>query len=483
MPFLRYAFGVKRFLLGALGAGIIAAIATATPDANANGRFPESNQIAFSPSDPNLVLMRVTFGLLVSHDRGKTWDWVCERAIGVSGSEDPMYGITTSGAIFGSTFEGLQVSRDGACKWDVYAGELEKQVFIDLAVNPSDKKNVFAFASSYDKQDDAGNLLFRSFLFETKDEQTFTKLAANFDSGLLGHTVDFAQSAPDRIYLTAARDPGAAPRAFLLVSKNRGQTFEETPITLEGTERAVYIAGVDPKNADRLYMRTSNGADKPSRLLVSDDGGKTVRTVFTADNALLGFALSLDGTKVFVGGPRAQIQLQPNMPPIVKPVGIFKANAADLVFTRVNERDVQCLAMAEDGLWACSNEAHNGFVAGLSKDEGVTFEAKLHFCDIRGPLACPDDKNVAECKGDRRDTPFSCAPCWTQQKNVLGCGLIDAGVDGGSGGEGSTEPLADPGGGGCQCSAAPASSLGAFAGFLAFVTGVLALLMRARQKR
>ena len=37
--------------------------------ARANGRFPESNQLVFSAQEPDLVLLRVTFGLLVSHDR------------------------------------------------------------------------------------------------------------------------------------------------------------------------------------------------------------------------------------------------------------------------------------------------------------------------------------------------------------------------------------------------------------------------------
>ena len=40
-----------------------------------------------SKGDPDLVILRVTFGLLVSHDRGKTFDWVCEQSINVTGGQ------------------------------------------------------------------------------------------------------------------------------------------------------------------------------------------------------------------------------------------------------------------------------------------------------------------------------------------------------------------------------------------------------------
>lgn len=43
-------------------------------DARANGRFPQSNAIFFAPNDSDLVLLRTTFGEVISHDRGKTWD-------------------------------------------------------------------------------------------------------------------------------------------------------------------------------------------------------------------------------------------------------------------------------------------------------------------------------------------------------------------------------------------------------------------------
>jgi len=443
-------------LLAAAAACFTATLLQSEP-ASANGRFPEANAISFSVADPNLVLMRVTFGLLVSKDRGKTWDWVCEQAIGFSGVEDPMYAATPNGTIVGTTFQGLTMTKDTACTWAFAGGDLDKQVFIDLTQNPSDPKNVISFASSYDRQDDAGNILFNSRLFETKDEgTTHQALGPQLDPGLLGYTIDLTKSDPDRLYLTAVRDPGTQPRGFLLVSKNRGQSYTEVSIPFVDTERALFIAAVDPNNANRVYLRTSNGTDKPTRLIEVDidpDGGtEVVKVLYTAKGALFGFALSPDGSKIWIGGNKD---------------GVLQASTTDFVFTQKSSLEVQCLAYAEDGLWACSNE-RSGFVAGLSKDDGATFETKLHFCDIRGPLECGPTSAQAE----------RCAPAWPAQKAVLGCGgdPFDAG-DGGNkdGGSDLGEPPSDN----CNCRTAPSSP------WAAVVTAGLAVLalLRIRRRR
>jgi hypothetical protein len=446
-----------------LGLSCACAIATASVTAQANSRYPESNQIVFAQHDPDLVLLRVTFGLLVSHDRGRTFDWVCEESIGFSGIEDPMYTVTPSNAYVGTTFQGLTVTRDNACGWSFVEGDLTSQVFIDLAPNPNDAKNIVVFASSYDHQDEAGNILFTSKLWETKDEaQTFEQLGDKLDPALLGHTLDLTKTDPNRIYLTALRNPGTQPNAFLLTSKDHGKTWEEQEIPLEEGERAIYIAAVDPNDAERVYIRTYNSVDKPTRLLVRDapEGGPpTIRTVYNAQGALLGFALTPDGSKVFIGGPKD---------------GIRVASTTDFAFEQRSKIEVQCLAVSQDGLWACSNE-QNGFVAGLSQDEGVTFEPRLHFCDIRGPLTCAQGTST----NDR------CSQRWPLQKAALGCGGLPEGSSSGGPFDAGGGFPAEPNGGsnsgnGCGCRAAPAGPWGA----IAVVAGMaLALLRRARPKR
>lgn len=442
------------------------------PDAHANGRFPESNQITFSPNEPDLVLLRVTFGLLISHDRGHTFDWVCEQSIGFSGAEDPMYTVTPSKTIVGTTFQGVTITKDQACGWSFFGGDLTQQVFIDLSANPADTKNIVVFASSYDKQDGDGGILFTSKLWETKDEATsFQQLGQPLDPALLGYTVDLTATDPNRIYVTAVREPGSPPpgKAVLLVSKNHGQSWEEEPVPLVDTERSVYVAAVDPKNPERVYLRTSNMVDKPTRLIVRDatDGGQpTQKVVFTGQGGLNGFALSLDGSKVWVGGPRD---------------GVNVANTTDFTFQHKSDLDTGCLAVTEEGLWACSNECggrdqngqcRGGFIAGISKDEGATFEPRLHFCDIRGPLACSAQTN----------TNLRCNPLWPAQRALLGCGGDTDGGKPGDGGAfsdaGDFEELPPPKKD-CGCHTTPAGPWGAFISVL----GGAILFFRRRQKK
>jgi len=418
----------------------VAAAATvlfaAAPEARANSRFPESNAMFFAPNNPDLVLLRVTFGLLVSRDRGKTWDWVCEPSIGLTGSEDPMYTVTPTGTILGSTFQGLTISRDTACSFEYAGGALNELVFIDVTTRPSTPDKVLVFASSYGGQNPDLTAFYKSTVYETVDDgKTFTALGPDLDKSLLGETVDIAPSDPDRIYVSALRNAGQATRVgVVLRSRDHGKTYEEVIVPLIDTEKAPFMSGIDPKNPDRIYVRTSNASDKPSRLLVSDDAGTTFRTIFTGAGPLMGIAFTPDGSKVYVGGPLD---------------GLHVASTTDFAFTKKKDISIQCLAFRDDGLWACSNEK-GGFIAGLSKDDGANFEPKLRLCEIRGALDCPAGSK----------TNFQCvvggeyaqrAQTWPAQKSRLGCSPPegDAAVDGAAPDAAPSDPGIDAGGGGC----------------------------------
>src|SRR5262245_37842212 len=88
------------------------ALAAAAHPAWANGRPPSTSSIAFRPGHDSDVAAGLTFGLLISHDAGATWAWICETAVGYGGTYDPHYAFSTSGALFASTFDGLKVARD-----------------------------------------------------------------------------------------------------------------------------------------------------------------------------------------------------------------------------------------------------------------------------------------------------------------------------------------------------------------------------------
>ena len=459
--FSRFSFAVSGRVAGAA----LAVLCVAQP-ASANGRFPQSTHFFFSDKDPNLVLERTTFGLLVSHDRGKTFQWVCEPSMGLTGSEDTMLAVTSSSAIVATTFQGLSHTEDQACSWALVPGDTAGQVFIDLAQNPNDAANVIAFSSNFKGLIDGGKSTFTSQLWESKDEgKTFTKLGQPVDDQILTYTVDLTKTDPNRIYATGARNPGIAPIGSFLISPDHGSSWTEIVVPLVGTERSLWIAGVDPTNSNRVYVRTSNAVTSAAdRLLLievdADGGAATQRTLYTATGSLLGFALSADGSRVFVGGPKD---------------GVKVASTTDFAWQARANIQVQCLAVTGDGLWACSNE-QSGFIAGISHDEGATFQPLIHFCDIQGPLTCGPNTGVAN----------QCTSIWPGQKEALGCidnGAVASGNDGGAASSDNAGPISSSG---SKCSAEVPGLAGLRGEWSALVPGVIVaggVLARRRRKR
>ena len=97
---------------------LASSLAMARHRAMANGRPPVTNGVYFQARTMRSSLyVRTTFGLLVSHDDGCSFRWVCEQNIGYGGTFDPKYAIATDGTIFATTFTGLRVSRDGGCSF------------------------------------------------------------------------------------------------------------------------------------------------------------------------------------------------------------------------------------------------------------------------------------------------------------------------------------------------------------------------------
>jgi photosystem II stability/assembly factor-like uncharacterized protein len=375
-----------------VGACVVALALGGAQPALANGRFPASNGVLFAPGDTDTVVVRVTFGLLVTKDRGRSWGWVCERAIGFSGPEDPTYVITKSGAIVAGLFDGLRVSRDGGCTWE--AVRTDGSVFVDVTLRSDGA--VLALASSYDRHGDGGSLYKTQVWLSTDDARSFVALAPRFDPTLLGETVEVAPSDPQRVYVSAVRGDDVGRQGVLLVSVDGGKRWVERAVALEAKELAPFIAAVDPKHADRIYLRTSASPESPTRLLVTENAGRTYRKLLGAKGPLLGFALTEDGARVQVGGPDD---------------GLYTGSAGALALTETSKLKVQCLSRTAGALWACSSEG-GGFVAGVSVDEGATFEPRLHLRDIAGPIACAEGTAVAR----------ECALDWSKLQRELGLG-------------------------------------------------------------
>ena len=378
----------------------LALVLLGAPGVRANGRFPASSGVVFAPGDDASIFVRVTFGLLVSRDNGTSWRWICERAIGFSGPEDPSYVVTKSGAIVAGMFDGLRVSRDGGCTWQPL--RTEAAVFVDLTMRSDGA--LLALASSYDRHTDAGSLYKTQLFISTDDARSFAPVGPRLDETLLAESVEVAPSDPRRIYVSAVRGADSVRKGAMLVSLDGGLKWIERALYLAPKELGPYIAAVDATRPDRVYVRTSASPESPTRLLVSDDAAKTYRNLLDAKGPLLGFALAPDGNSLHVGGPED---------------GLLTGALDGTPLTQAAKLKVQCLTRQGNALWACSNEA-SGFVAGTSADAGPVFAARLHLGDIAGPLECAKGSSVAkECETD-----------WRKLRSDLG--LDDAPVDAGA---------------------------------------------------
>jgi photosystem II stability/assembly factor-like uncharacterized protein len=386
----------------------------------ANGRFPKANQLTVTPGKPEQMVLRTTFGVVFSNDRGAHWKWVCEQAVGYGGEWDPPIGVMSSGMVLAGTIDGLTLSPDHGCAWNL-AENVRKRAIIDVVVRANAPNEGFALASAGAGEDDAGAPLFKTEIFGTADDgKSWTAANSPFDATFVAETIDVAASDPKRMYVSGS----SSGNGVLYVSVDGGAAFEKRDVPLDKPkERNPFVAAVDPKNADRIYVRT-NGTT--SRLLVSDDAGKTYRPVFSGP-PLVGFALSPDGSRVWVGSNQ----------------GLSGASTTDFAFEKLNDSAIECLFAVEDRLYECVSDAKLSFILGQSIDGGRTFSHVLGLSDVEGPLACPSDSTAAQC-----------VAVWPTTKD-----LIDPlGVPADAGAE--SVPGVYKATGGCSAAAAPIARFG-----------------------
>ena len=424
------------------------AVVAAAGSARANGRFPAAGQLVVSPKDPSHLMVRTTYGLLFSDDSGQNWDWLCEKAVGYGAQvEDPSFAITADDSVVVSTFEGLAISPDHGCAWSFAGGALDKRLMTDVAIHADDPSHVLALVSQYQDMFGDGGFEYTNLIFASTDNgATWNQIGSPLDSTFIAETLDTAKSDPQRIYVSGILGTGTGAVGIFLTSKDGGQSFTETTIPLiSADEHAPYIGGVDPSDADRVYVRIAGASS--GRLLVSKNAGATFDPIFSGP-PLLGFALSSDGSKVFVGSQN----------------GLSEASSVDLAFATKSNIVVQCLATSGSTLYACSADDPSGFIVGASTDDGATFTPLLHLSSLRGPLSCPQGA-----------TANLCLPDWPSVAANLG-ETIDAGSDA------STSAGAPPSSSGCSCDL-PSGRNASFGAFGALLASIGAAAFRRKRKK
>jgi hypothetical protein len=464
-----------------------AALATtcfAVPPAYANGRYPAANQLVISPVDPHLLVLRSTFGVLVSRDAGAHWDWVCEDAIGFGEAgtdEDPAIGVTQSAAILAGTQEGLTVSPDTGCSWSFVPNV--SQWAVDVSVRRDQPASALALSRSFYGNVGDGGTTFSPALFSTVDNgATWAPYGAPLDPRIAAETVDSAPSDHRYVYVSGFLVVAGIPQGLLLASVDDGATWTPYQVPIDPlADIDVLIGGVDPTNPLRVYLRVVRTTG--SQLVVTDDGGKTFRTVLTTTVGMPGFAISPDGSKVYLGGDD----------------GVRVAPSATLTFTKVSDQTVGCLAASQTTLYACASLVDSSsYVLAASTDDGATFAPILHMCDIRGPLACGPGTSEEVCVGEwplQRESiapdagPTGCPP--PQEAGAESGsegGVADAGtdVDAGEPADASSDAgqPGEPHKGGCSCGTVGIAGTVVDACLAPLlVTGLMFALQTRRRKR
>ncbi|HEY1960057.1 MAG TPA: hypothetical protein VGH28_30820 [Polyangiaceae bacterium] len=347
-------------LLGAIVRFMLFCAVYAEGTALANGRFPRAQQIVSTPGDPSRVFLRATFGVVASFDGGTTWRWLCEDAIGFSGTWDPPVAATRDGRLWMGLEHGLSWTID-ACNVHAIpsvAGELVSDVSAD--------GDGLLFATSTHGKPAA---IWRA----TGDTARHT--GATLD----GFYIDTLDAAGARIYATGV-PAGAKVAPHIFRSDDYGATLHELHPTWP-TQGRLYLAAIDPKNASRVLVRqlSANGSD----LLLSEDAGATFAVVLHMKGAMFGFAQSDDGHEVWAGSGDAD-------------EGLWRSTDRGRTFAPVAKAPVFCLHATPQKLFTCSNPfTENGYALGISTDEGATLKPLIGFADVAGPVACDGGAGVS----------------------------------------------------------------------------------------
>ncbi|MGF1469123.1 MAG: WD40/YVTN/BNR-like repeat-containing protein [Sandaracinaceae bacterium] len=359
-------------LLRAWAALVVGLAATSIAStAMAHGRPPRVGELHLDPGDPDRIVARSTWGLVQSDDGGETWRWVCAVAIGFDPTlEDPAFAITEGSTLLFGTFTGLTRSSDDRCTWEVPAPVVDRRYVIDLETEAGSPADLLAVVTSGISDD----LLLRSDDGGVRYEEM-----QRFDDVLL-ERVTIAPSDVGRVYLSGARlsEDRTDREGVLLRSEDGGRTFEEATIELDDGERNVFVLAVDPTDPGRLWARVVRRITdtRDERLLLSEDGGRSFRTVAGA-RELSGVAVASDGSVVWAASGNGG--------------GLLRSVDGGRSFETIHaDLDVLCLeARGTSELWLCVNELIDGYAIGRSLDAGDTLEPMFVFADTGALPACP----------------------------------------------------------------------------------------------
>src|SRR5688572_14331839 len=285
----------------------LAALVAAGSVAQANGRFPQTMSIAFKPGDDQKIYIGTTFGLLYSPDDGATWYWICEQALGYSGIHDPVYAVAATGTIYETIYDGLRISRDEGCTWNLSGNGLDGMWVSDVQIGSDG--GVWASTQTTAATND---------VFVSRDDGvTFTSTALQTPRGYW-KSMRVAPSDPARIYVAGYQmaEPvdGAGSPTPLLWRTTNGTAADPADIVWEnlswtnGGESQLKLVGVSRANPDVVFIRVDE--EPTDRVYRSDDGGVGWEHILDYMNDdVSAFMSSADGMTIVIGSAYGGVKI------------------------------------------------------------------------------------------------------------------------------------------------------------------------------
>lgn len=348
-----------------------------TPGALANGRIPNAGLVVVGPaSRADVIAVQLTFGVALSRDAGRTWRYACEESYSEPTGWDPPLAIGADGSIILGMLDGIRRSSEG-CSWErpPLAGT---ERILDLAHDATGRTIVAGIGAP-----GAPNGVM------TSDDSGRTWRVGQLVPEMFLTTVEVAPSDPRRVYATMNTSEG---RSTLYRSDDGGRTLRVATRTFDGND--AWLSAVDPTNPDVVYVRSTLGLE--NRILKSTDGGSTFTRIANVEAGLVGFALSDDGSTLWLASSDPDVGL------------LRSVHGGPFVPTRARA-SIRCLRYHAGVLYVCGTEATDGWALACSDDGGDTLRPLLAMRAIAGPLTCPAGTTVRD----------RCEALWPAQQRML----------------------------------------------------------------
>lgn len=422
---------MKKYALAARFAVTLALGLASAPPVLAHGRLPELNDILFDPTDPNHVVARATWGMMVSFDGGATWDWRCSEAVPFDRfSENPAMVLNTAGELVVAGYRNnVRVGDEMACEWRANAMPPPQGFMVDIEAHPTKPDELLLLSSPLTGNGDELQI--------STDGGASWSVRSTLPAGFVTYQVAFAPSSPQTIYVAGTfYDPVLAGGVFR--SNDGGLTWPvRVDIPLVGEEGdskgevGFELLAVDPSDRERIFARAvrENTDLIPERILLIEGDALQTTPVLEALE-VVGFTMSADGMHAWAGSWDG---------------GFYRSDDGGASFQKLSDERIRCLdwragaSGSADQLWVCADNLLGGtYALGRSTDNGATIVPLWRFSDLREATGC----------GFATAVGMSCPALWYELAFDTGVLQSDGGVpvlDGGDGDAGSATTNGDAG--------------------------------------